>query len=250
MSSIPAYITIPETDSTNRFAHDWLSQNETFEHGTAIMSFYQTAGKGQKNNHWESERGANLLTSVILKMDFLEASSVNLLNQAVAISICDFLQQQCGVDFKVKWPNDIMHGEHKIAGVLIENTIRGSKCYTSVVGVGINLHQTQFKSYVPKATSLKLITNTTIDSIESFAQDWRQQLLDKIAILQNDGRHLIEEAYKQKLFGRDEFRWFESENNRFKGCIKGVDNHGHLIISTEEGEWKFGLKEIKFLFEE
>lgn len=246
----PEFIVLQETDSTNQYAHELLNQNENIQHGTAIMSLYQTAGKGQKNNHWESERGANLLVSVILKTDFLDASSLNLLNQAVAISVCDFLQAWCGVVFKVKWPNDIMYGEHKIAGILIENTIRGKMCSSSIIGVGINLNQMTFRDYLPKATSVKRINNAGVDSIESFGMGWRQKLLDHLEILKNEGGREIADAYQQILFGLHETRWFASDGQSFQGQITGVDQNGLLNLSTESGEVKFGLKEIKYLFKE
>jgi BirA family biotin operon repressor/biotin-[acetyl-CoA-carboxylase] ligase len=245
----PEFIILQETDSTNRYAHELLNQKDIIEHGTAIMSFYQTAGKGQKSNHWESERGANLLLSVVLRIDFLNPSSLVRFNQAVAISVCDYLEEWCNVIFKVKWPNDIMFGDHKIAGILIENSIRGKTCSNSIVGIGVNLNQLTFQDYLPKATSIRHITNTSVDSIESFALGLREKLLEKIEILKNGGGRDIEFTYNQKLFGLHETRWFDSDGHSFKGHITGVDHNGLLTLSTDSGELKFGLKEVKYLFD-
>lgn len=243
-------IVLEEVDSTNRFAQELLQKSVKVPEGTAILSFYQTSGKGQKGNVWESEPGSNMLASVILFPDFLEPSNLQLINQAVAVSVCTALRNYSGCEFKIKWPNDIIFGEYKIAGILIENSIREKLCVHSIVGVGINLNQEVFNAYKPKAISLKNIINKTIDSIPEFTIKWRNVLIEYFEMIRGGNEGMIAESYSQLLFGLGEERWFEYDGIRTKGIITGVTKEGYLQIQTDTGTREFGIKEVKYLFEE
>jgi BirA family biotin operon repressor/biotin-[acetyl-CoA-carboxylase] ligase len=242
-------IVLEEVDSTNRFAQELLQNAIKVNEGTAILSFYQTSGKGQKGNVWESEPGSNMLASVILFPDFLEPSKLNLINQAVALSVCTALTNHSGYQFKIKWPNDIIFGEKKIAGILIENSIREKRCTHSIVGVGINLNQEAFKAYQPKAISLKKITKKTIDSIPEFTTKWRNVLIEFFEMIRNGEEKKIVESYSQLLFGLGEIREFEYDGIRTNGIIRGVTEEGYLQIQTDTETREFGIKEVKYIFE-
>ncbi|MCH8318513.1 MAG: biotin--[acetyl-CoA-carboxylase] ligase, partial [Bacteroidetes bacterium] len=133
-------IYLPNCHSTNDSALSILGSNDVFE-GTTIITGRQTSGKGQKGNHWLSEPGKNLTFSIILKPDFLDVKQQFKLNFAVSLGIFDFLSSFLKSHVKIKWPNDIYYKDSKIAGILIENSIRSMKMQHSIVGVGINVNQ-------------------------------------------------------------------------------------------------------------
>jgi len=241
-------ILLDEVDSTNQFAHGLLQNGVRIEEGTAIMSLFQTAGKGQKGNVWESEFGSNMLASVIIFPEFLEPTKLYLVNQAAALSICTILKDYSKFEFKIKWPNDIMYGDNKIAGILIENSIRDKKCTTCVIGVGINLNQLSFKTYSPRAISLKMITGKSIDSIQEFTKKWRDALMDYFELIRSGQERKISDAYSKSLFGIGENREFESDGVHIKGTIEGVTKEGRLMIKTDTGTREFGIKEVRYIF--
>ena len=131
---------LPNCHSTNDSALSILGSNDVFE-GTTIITSRQTSGKGQKGNRWQSEPGKNLTFSIILKPGFLDVKQQFKLNFAVSLGIFDFLSSFFKSHVKIKWPNDIYYKDSKIAGILIENSIRSMKMQHSIVGVGLNVNQ-------------------------------------------------------------------------------------------------------------
>ncbi len=150
-----------ELISTNTCAALLLKQQKPPE-GTVIHANFQTAGKGQKGNIWVSEAGKNLLFSIILFPDMIKPEEQFGISMAISLGICDFLNKLIPV-CSIKWPNDIYAGDDKIAGILIENSIRGGNIESSIAGIGLNINQVIFPSYLPNPVSLKLITGKEHD---------------------------------------------------------------------------------------
>lgn len=246
MRNLERLIYLEEVDSTNHFAHE-LVKNQYPPNGTAILARYQSAGKGQKGNSWESAENQNLLCSLVFYPDHIEAHELFKLNQAVALAICEYLEEVSGYNFKVKWPNDIMFEEKKIAGILIENTIREKQCQFSIVGIGINLNQTAFKPYSPEAISLKSATGQETTSISSFCIGLRDKVMHQIFNLKPDAE-VLQREYAKKLFGLNEKRWFESDGETFEATIIGVDESGKLLMESSGKLLDFGVKGVKHLF--
>ena len=132
--------------STNSFAASMLREQEVQE-GTVVYTNYQSAGRGQGGNKWESEENKNLLISIILFPSMINPSDQFLISMAVSLGICDFLDQYTSA-ISVKWPNDIYVKNDKIAGILIENSIMGDQIEHTIAGIGINLNQTVFEGDV------------------------------------------------------------------------------------------------------
>lgn len=113
----------------------------------------QSRGRGQRGNSWSSSAGANLTFSVVLCPGFLETAQQFYLSKAVSLAVCDTVES-FGVRPQVKWPNDIYIDGRKVAGILIENDLAGNFLSRSVVGIGINVNQTEFDPALPNPTSL------------------------------------------------------------------------------------------------
>jgi len=148
--------------STNTTAADYIRSGMTRE-GMVIRAGYQSAGKGQLGNSWESEDGKNLLFSIILFPNMLAATEQFLLCEFISLGIHDYLNTIIS-GCKIKWPNDIYAGDDKIAGILIENSLAGNAITSSVAGIGLNINQEVFSEQIPNPVSLKMITGINYDT--------------------------------------------------------------------------------------
>ena len=169
MSSFPAIgssiIELSEIDSTNDYAMQ-LANGGMAEHGTVIITNFQSKGKGQQGNQWASEPGSNLLFSVILDTSREDIQSQFLLNAAFCSGIALLLMEHFELSAtSIKWPNDIFVHKKKIAGILIENLIRGQQWQFAIVGVGINVNQLKFDSTI-NATSIQSESRMEVSLVE------------------------------------------------------------------------------------
>ena len=146
-------IHIAETDSTNRWLREYEPPTDAPGQPLVVWADYQTAGKGQGTNRWESERDKNLLFSILYHPLHIQANRQFTISMAISLAIVDALEQQIG-DVCIKWPNDIYWRNAKIGGILIENRLLGQTIKDSVIGVGLNVNQRQFKSDAPNPISL------------------------------------------------------------------------------------------------
>ena len=152
-----------ELDSTNNFAKTLIKEGNA-EDGQIIYAVSQTAGRGQKTKSWESDPGKNLTFSLIIEPKNFEAKHLPLLSQSVFDGIVNYLKTVVSADeIRIKWPNDIYIGAKKISGILIENTIQDNRVLYSVIGVGLNVNQTEFSKNAGNPISLSLITNERYD---------------------------------------------------------------------------------------
>ena len=152
-----------EINSTNVFLYDKISENNDIS-DMVVVAAHQTAGRGMDKNRWESEAGKNLLFSIALNVNFLEAENQFKISQAVSVAIVETLSQF--VDDKrlfIKWPNDIYFGDKKLAGMLIQNTIEGRMMGVSIIGIGLNVNQIEFSKDIPNPISLKMISGRDFD---------------------------------------------------------------------------------------
>ena len=144
-------------DSTN--AEVWRRTGE-LDNLTVVAARCQTAGRGQRGNTWTSAPGENLTFSVLLKWPSdWTAHEVIRVNWMAPVAVRDYLQEE-GIDAVIKWPNDIYVGKKKICGILVENRLSERM---SVIGIGLNLNQTDFPADLPNPTSFKRLTGRSLD---------------------------------------------------------------------------------------
>ena len=144
-------------DSTNQYLQNLLNEGIDIV-DNIVVTDYQTSGKGQGKNMWQSEYGKNLLFSIALDMSFLKAESQFLLTQIVSVTMINVLKKYLPEDsLFIKWPNDIYFNNKKIAGILIKNEIRGMMMGTSIIGIGLNVNQTSFPADLPNPTSMAIL---------------------------------------------------------------------------------------------
>lgn len=225
---------IAETDSTNR----WL-RNNAGEANRVVWADYQTAGRGQGSNHWESERAKNLTFSVLLHPTHVPANRQFHISMAVSLAVMDALGQHIG-DLSIKWPNDIYWRNGKICGMLIENSLKGSHICNTIAGIGINVNQQSFCSDAPNPVSLWQITGQETD---------RQQLLNDIVDRIDQYIHQdVRQRYMLSLYRRKGYHPYCDAQGAFMARIDNVEDDGHLVLATEDGELRrYAFKEVTFV---
>ena len=227
-------IHIEETDSTNR----WLKAHG--EGTMVVVADYQTAGKGCGTNSWESERGKNLTFSMLIHPTDIPASQQFRITEVVSVALCEVLEQYIG-DVSIKWPNDIYMGDKKICGVLIENRLQGNVIVDSIIGIGLNVNQTEFVSDAPNPVSLRQLLGREIDR-EALLHDFLETFA---AVSLSETTYF---AYRNKLFRLGKQAVFSDETGRFEGTIQDVETDGRLLIKDLSGQARrYAFKEVQFV---
>lgn len=236
---------LEETDSTNSYLARLLASGERLGNGFIVYSGFQTDGRGQMNNHWESERGCNLLFSMLLYPDKMDAAKQFPLSEAVALGITDSLDK-FDDGFKVKWPNDIYWHDKKIAGILIENHLHGAFVHDSIIGVGLNVNQEKFTSDAPNPVSLFQITKNKQEPMP-LLETIRQKIMRRFGQINTQGS-LLHEDYLAKLYRFGEWRQYKDKNGKFTGRIRDVASNGIITVEHESGKTlEYAFKEIEFV---
>lgn len=237
-------IHLEEVTSTSLYLKN-LSNVKAVANGCAVYTDFQTAGRGQKGNSWESARGENLMFSTVLNPVGLKADSPFIVSQIISLAIKDVLEKYT-TDISIKWPNDIYWKEKKITGILIENEIMGDEVNKIIIGVGINLNQDTFRSDAPNPVSLKQITGNLYN-----IKDVLGQVLERLTFYYDkiQSPEILKAQYKQSLFRKDGFHLFADERTTFPAQIYDIEDSGLLVLKLESGETrKFGFKEIRYVF--
>lgn len=233
-------------DSTNDFLKS-LSQTQTVKNFTVVSAETQTKGKGQMGAIWKSESGKNLIMSLLVKGGVVEIMNLFQFNTAVAVAVIQVLERHAIPKLSVKWPNDIMSGNKKIGGILIENSFRSDGSIDSIVGLGLNVNQTNFEN-LPLASSLALVCDKVFDK-DILLVEIAEMIIENLKRLQGEADLFFQE-YTEILFKKGIPMPFENQNGtQFMGMIDGVEEDGKLRILLEDGTFAtFGIKEIKMLY--
>lgn len=231
--------------STNTVASALMKEGNP-EEGTVITASFQESGRGQAGNRWESEPGKNLLMSVILYPATVKPEEQFVISQFVSLAVCDLVSIYAD-DVAVKWPNDIYSGEDKIAGILIEHSIIGSRLAGSVAGMGVNVNQTVFTGGAPNPVSLAMLTGSSHD----LARITREltALLDSRYRMVTGGKWTrLGEEYHRALYRRGEWHSYTDSRGIFRGMIESVRNDGMLLMRREDGTVsEHAFKEIDYI---
>lgn len=214
---------------------EMLAKGEWTEGERFLYTGYQTAGRGQTGNSWESEADKNLLCSILLPPN----KNLYFLNIAVGVALLRVI----GEDFTIKWPNDIYFGDKKVAGILIENAIIGNEIKYSIAGIGLNVNQTTFVSDAPNPVSLKQIRGQEYD-IERLMN----LLFETVQSVLNESEQEVWAYYKSHLYRREGFWPFEDKNGRFEAAIQNVLPTGEIILCDRQGApHQYHFKQVRYV---
>jgi len=239
----PHIIHLTETESTNQSLRS-LSDAGTLPNKSVVWADYQTKGRGQAGNSWESESGKNLLCSLLFYPEHLPANRAFRVLEMAALSVKCTLDKYVS-DISVKWPNDIYWKDLKISGILIENDLTGHLITRSIIGIGINLNQIEFKDGSPNPISLSMITGQMYDR-----ECILNQLYTEFELLEQDfkdkGNDSLHHKYCAALYRRDGFHAYQDAEGCFEARIHAIEPSGQLILERKTGHLStYNFKEIE-----
>ena len=240
------YSHFEQLDSTNAYL-----QREQSEHDIrnwVVSANEQTAGKGMGNNGWESEAGKNLTFSMALDVVFLSAERQFLLSEAVALGLIDALDALLSAEkLYIKWPNDIYYENRKLAGILINSTIKANMMDVSIIGIGLNVNQLQFQDWPTHPISLRQITGKEYELPPLLERVFRC-IYNKVEQLKNTPE-TIEREYLQRLYRYRTWADYEADGKVLRLFMTGLDAFGRLMLVDEADEsYCFDVKEVRFVF--
>jgi len=268
------WIKLDEVGSTNNFLRGLETQGG--HRMTLVTAEFQTAGRGSGENQWESAKGENLLLSLRVMPTNLPARRMFALSEAAALAVRDSLSLTLGPHqtsprgglraglspsgeteggrpeeaFSVKWPNDIYYGDSKVAGMLIENDLQGSRVRSSVIGIGINVNQRRFLSDAPNPRSLADIVGHDVERrfvLERFMECMTQHL-DKIDSGEEDALDALHQSYKEHLYRLGEEHSYSDKDGTFRATLTDVEPSGYLVLRDTSGTLRrYAFKEVKFI---
>ena len=221
-------------------------------HGTAVMAREQTAGRGQRGNSWEAEPGKNVTMSILLRPEGLEPARQFVISQAVSLAMVEMLDCFIGAEpVSIKWPNDIYVGDSKIAGILIENVISGTEISRTIVGIGLNVNQTEFVSDAPNTVSLKGLMPKADFDVDALGEALARDVIEKTdrALSSAEAAAEVAEAYFARMWRGD--GGYHPYYDHMRGVymearIDAVAATGHITLTDRaDGEARvYAFKEI------
>ena len=237
------FIELLTVESTNNYAMG-LARAGMAQHGMVAFTHEQTKGKGQRHKEWLSLKGQNIAMSVVLEPEEVLSSELFSLSMMVAVAVHHLLSKYIEKDIKIKWPNDIYWRDRKAAGVLIENIWQGQDWKFAVVGIGINVNQTEFADLDTKAVSVKQITGKDFDYV-SLAKELCEVLEEKYQLLLSDSSRLVHQ-YKTNLYKLQEHIQLKKQQLLFDAKFKDVNSKGQMVVQHAIEE-TFNVGDIEWI---
>lgn len=229
--------------STNTFLKE-LAVSQSIDDFTVVVAKDQFKGRGQRINTWQSELGKNLTFSMFIRNSNLYTTNPFLFSVVVPISLIEVLSVLDLRQLKIKWPNDILAENKKIAGILIETIYKSDKEIAAVIGIGLNVNQLVFDN-LPNASSIAALLNYEIDK-DKLLEKITNQIEANFMAIATKGESFFWDKYHQYLFRKDVPSVFkDKEGTPFQAIIRKVTNEGKMCLEYETGTQKlFDIKEI------
>ena len=239
-------IKLDAIDSTNEFLKG-LSAQQDLENFTVVTAENQTKGKGQRGTIWNSEVGKNLIMSVLVRDFLTDINAIFNLNIAFSLAVIAALKKKNIPDLSIKWPNDILSANKKIGGILIENSIKSDAAILSIVGLGLNVNQTNFEG-LPKASSLSIVIGQNLDKEELLSEIMANLEKNVAESLQNPTN--LRQQYVDLIYKKEIPMPFMNQNNKkFMGIIQGISPIGRLLVLlVDDSVVEFDIKEVQMLY--
>ena len=232
------------TASTNDDARD-----EKYREGDVVWADFQTAGRGQRGHEWHSRKGENLTFSVVLEPSFVPIAEQFAVSEVVALSLVDMLSEY-GIAAKIKWTNDIYVGDRKLIGILIEHSLASATLRRTIVGVGINVNQTEFDPSLPNPVSMAQLLGHELNA-EEVLQCFLKRLQENYELLREikNSQLALHHRYNSLLYRKNEYHTYALPNGeKFSAKIVDTAPNGALRLEDEQGKTKdYLFKEVEFI---
>ena len=230
------------TSSTNDDARD-----EKYCEGDVVWADFQTAGRGQRGHEWHSRKGENLTFSVVLEPTFVPIAEQFAVSEVVALSLVDMLAEY-GIEARIKWTNDIYVGDRKLVGILIEHSLATSALRRTIVGIGINVNQTEFDASLPNPVSMAQLLGKELNA-EEVLQCFLSHLQRNYELLRSGKKVELHDRYNSLLYRKNEYHTYAlPSGERFSAKILGTATNGALCLENKNGAIKdYLFKEVEFV---
>ena len=227
-------IHISETNSTNNYLQSLCSKQKV-EELTVVVADFQTSGRGQRGNSWESDSGKNLLFSIVIFPEFLEARRQFLISQIISLAIKEELDTYT-TDISIKWPNDIVMNGKKVCGILTEMSAQLDYINHVVIGIGINVQNESFPKEIEQvATSILMETGQHVNRAELIEAVLEQfERYYEIFLETEDLSGLVKEYNAHLINMQKQVRVLDPKEP-YEAKAMGITPHGELIVDTWEG---------------
>lgn len=217
------------TGSTMKDAAALAARGES--HGTVVVAEGQTTGIGRHGRSWHSEAGAGLYLSIILRLP-LPPDSLPVLTMALGLAVQRAVEDVCAVRCDLRWPNDLMLNEKKMAGIMVQSADGGAL----IAGIGVNVNQAAFPDDLQSiATSLFIETgreiskDTLLERIVAESLSWAERLV------QSGKGEIIQTFERQSSYARGKAVSVNAGDRVFSGVSDGLDENGFLRVATATG---------------
>lgn len=235
---------LPKTDSTN----DYL-KNSPLTQPLMVYTDYQTSGRGQYGRVWEAKRGENLLFSFQYFPQNVLVEQGFVYSQMVALAIVEVLDEILHpTPAYIKWPNDIIVNNKKIAGVLIENSIQHNFIQKIVVGIGLNLYQTEFDSHIPNAISIQQVLPLWSGKKEEILA----RIIQKLEYyFSHSSNNMIHTKYNEELYRQGQTIDIIRNGEHLSVVQQGVNSAGNWLLEniiTQEVYVITSSREVEFVY--
>lgn len=241
---------IEEAASTNSLAANMAAERDG---AFALMARRQTAGRGQRGNTWEAAPGQNVTMSVCCRFDNVAAAEQFVILQSVAVALVETLRRNmpevASGRIAVKWPNDIYVDDRKLCGVLIENSLSGTAITRSVIGIGLNVNQTEFVSDAPNPVSMRGVTAGRSYEVDDIARQLCDAIERASAEFLADRRYdELRRRYTSMLWRGEGFHPYVdvATGRRFEARITNIAPSGHITLTERDGRHHvYAFKEVQ-----
>lgn len=234
---------VPECHSTNSLAYD-LAQKGVTPEGTVVITDHQTAGRGQRGNTWSSGQGQNFTFSIVLRPTFLQVPHQFDLTVAISLAVHDYVASIIPQGVAIKWPNDLLLGHQKVCGMLIENQIQGAVYAAAIVGIGLNMNQSDFD--IPGATSVGKVAGKSFD-LTTELESLLGHVESRYLLLRQGQVKRLRQDYLEHLYHFQAHQTFLQNGEKFDAVIEDVDQEGRLVLNRNGQVQKVMFKEVQFV---
>ena len=200
--------------------------------GCVVCADSQLKGRGRMGRRWASPKGSGVYLSVILRPS-LHPSDASRLTLLAAVAVCDAVKEVCGFCPSIKWPNDLLVGSRKLAGILTELNAEADRIRFVIIGIGVNVNTPL--SFLPKhSTSLRHETGREVARV-NFLQELLRQMERWYGILRKDGFYPIAEAWKQRSSTLGRRVRIVDVSGVVEGVAVNLDECGGLLVRSDSG---------------
>ena len=215
--------------------------------GLAVLAEGQTAGRGRRGRSFQSLSGKGLYLSILLR-PAVSLAELSQLTAWTAVAVCRGIQSCCGAEPQIKWTNDIYVGDRKLVGILIEHSYSGQTLARTIVGIGINVNQTEFDPALPNPVSMAMVAGRTFDRGEVL-EAFRRHIGIRYAQLELDERETLQRDYRERMYRLGERHTFRyPDGTPTEASIEGVRPTGELLLRHADGTLReYLFKEIEFV---